>query len=119
MSPVDAYARTRASSLHGKSRDGEALIKAARLLDDARRHPKAPLSLTTALEFNVALWTVIQADLSGGGGSLPDGLKSDILSLSLFMDKSAAKLLEGHDADTLDAMIEVNRNLASALLSKH
>ncbi|MBT3238687.1 MAG: flagellar protein FlaF [Rhodospirillaceae bacterium] len=117
MSPVEAYARTRSASLHGMSRDGEALIKAARLLNTARMHPEDTKSLAEALDFNTTLWTVFQADLSGEENTLSDELKADLLSLSLFMDNSAAKLLEHYDADTLDAMIEANRNIASALLT--
>jgi len=116
MSPIEAYTNAQSSSLQGVSRDGEALIKAARLLHAARIRPDDAAALAEALDFNVTLWTVFQADLGGGDNPLADAIKADLLGLSLFMDKSAAKLLEGHDADTLDAMIEVNRNLASSML---
>ncbi len=109
-----AYAQTHASTLSGPALEAEALVKAARLLEKARARADDPVALGEALRFNLVLWTLFQADLSDGGNALPDDLKAQLLSLSLFMDKSTARLIDGHDPETLQAMIDVNRSLASS-----
>ncbi len=113
-SGVQAYARTQIRPLKGPALESAALAKAARLLDDARRNPGNGAALGKALDYNLKLWTVFQADICEEANPLPGNLKGDLLSLSLFMDRSMARLLGGFDADILDAMIEVNRNLAKA-----
>ncbi len=113
-SGVRAYTQTQARPLKGTALESAALTKAAMLLDDARHHPGNGAALGKALDYNLKLWTVFQADLCEAGNQLPDDLKSDLLSLSLFMDRSVAQLLGGFDADILDTMIEVSRNLAMA-----
>lgn len=108
-----AYASTHASALGGGALEKEALLKAARLLDDARSNPGDGAALGDALRFNLDLWTIFQADVSDPATPLPDDLKQHLLSLSLFMDHSAADLLNGFDDRTLQAMIDINRTLAS------
>lgn len=110
---LSAYAQTHAATLTGPALEAEALIKAARLLERARARPNDPVALGEALRFNLKLWTLFQADLSDGGSPLPEDLKAQLLRLSLFMDKSTARLIEGHDPEILHAMIDVNRTLAS------
>jgi len=118
-SGVQAYTQTQVRPLKGPALESAALAKAARLLDDARRHPGDGAALGKALDYNLKLWTVFQADLCEAANPLAGDLKSDLLSLSLFMDRSVARLLGGFDADTLDAMIEVSRNLATAPAPKN
>lgn len=113
-SGVQAYAQAQVQPLKGPALESAALAKAARLLDDARRRPGDGAALAKALDYNFKLWTVFQADLCEAANPLPGNLKGDLLSLSLFMDNSVARLLGGFDADILDAMIEVCRNLAGA-----
>jgi len=111
-SGLAAYAQTQTRALSGRPLESEALAKAARLLESARTRPGDPGALGEALDYNLKLWTVFQADLAEPGNPLPDNLKGELLSLSLFMDKSAARLLAGYDEDVLRAMIDVNRSLA-------
>jgi len=115
-SAYSAYAKSHAVSLKGRGVEGEALMKAARLLEKARVAPQDRSVLASALKFNNKLWTVFQADLAEAGNPLPDKAKADLLSLSLFMDRETAKLLQAYDEQTLQAMIQVNRTLAAGLL---
>ncbi len=108
-----AYANTHRSSLSGNALEKEALLKAARLLDYARNNPGDKAALGEALHFNFDLWTIFQAEVTNPDNLLTDVLRQQLLSLSLFMDHSAAKLLNGIDTHTLQAMIDVNRTLAS------
>lgn len=107
-----AYAQARSGALGGEAVEKEALLRAARLLDDARQAPDDKAVLAKALKFNMALWTLFQADLAGDANRLPSDVKRDLLNLSLFMDNATHALTQAFDAKTLLAMIQVNRNLA-------
>ncbi len=96
--------------------EAQALTKAAMLLDKARHSVEHDYAAyATALTFNQTLWTVLQADLSGGGNDLPDGLRDDLLSLSLFVDRQTILALGDPRPEHLDSLIEINRNLAQGL----
>ncbi|MCW9033247.1 MAG: flagellar biosynthesis regulator FlaF [Alphaproteobacteria bacterium] len=115
-----AYAQTHSSALKGASAEGEALGKASRLLEKARLNPQDNVALAHALQFNQKLWTIFQADLADERNPLPDDLKTDLLSLSLFMDQTIAELSQGPTTqiitESLQAMIDINRSLATAIL---
>lgn len=96
--------------------EAQALTKAAMLLDKARQSVDGDYAAyATALTFNQTLWTILQADLSGGGNGLPDGLRDDLLALSLFVDRQTILALGDPSPKHLDALIEINRNLARGL----
>ena len=109
-----AYAIAHATVLKGGALEKEALLRAARLLDQAKRDPGNKSTLGDALSFNLDLWTIFQADIADPANSLPEDLKQQLWSLSQFMDSSVSRLLTALDTDTLQAMIDVNRTLASA-----
>lgn len=109
-----AYANTHATVLKGGALEKEALLRAARLLDQAKQKPNNKSALGNALRYNLDLWTIFQADLADPANSLPEELKQQLWSLSQFMDSSVSRLLGALDSDTLQAMIDVNRTLASS-----
>lgn len=115
-SGYSAYAKASAKAPTGRRLEGEAFARAAALLDAAARAPDDAAALAEALKFNTMLWTIVQAELTEPSDALTDALRADLASLSLFMDKRAARLLQGHDRESLEAMVEVNRNIASGLL---
>ncbi len=108
-----AYANTHATVLKGGALEKEALLRAASLLDQAKRKPGNKSALGDALRYNLDLWTIFQADLADPANAMPEDLKQQLWSLSQFMDSSVSRLLGALDSDTLQAMIDVNRTLAS------
>lgn len=66
-----------------------------------------------ALVNNIQLWTVIAEDLSGKANALPDVLKADLLSLSIFAIKYSYGEI-GTPRD-LTPLIDVNAAMMKAL----
>lgn len=91
------------------------LLQAARLLDDARRNPDDMDALHHALRTNQMLWTIFQAAVTEDNCELPRPLRADILSLSVFVDKTTFARLADLDATKIDILIDLNRNLAAGL----
>lgn len=92
-----------------------ALTKAANLLEEAKGQMENRDALSQALRFNHLLWTIIQADIVEPENLLPDEIKANVMSLSIFVDKQTIKALKARQPDLLDALININRNLAAGL----
>ncbi|MGB0697377.1 MAG: flagellar biosynthesis regulator FlaF [Rhodospirillaceae bacterium] len=94
-----------------------AFTKAAVMMDDAKSKSDDKAAFTQALRFNHLLWTIIQADITEPQNTLPPELKANIMSLSIFVDKQTTSALRSGDVSKLDALININRNLAAGLRS--
>ena len=98
--------------------EAAALTKAARLLDECRHgwnEPDRANRLEEALRFNQRLWTFFQAELTRPGHEMPRELRVNLLSLSAFVDRRTFELLAEPRAEGLQALVDINRNIALGL----
>lgn len=116
--PTDAYQHGQRLALTPCAAEASAFTKAALLLVKAKYREDDYTSYATAVKFNQVLWTLIQSDLSEDPGRFPDDLRSDLLSLSLFVDKQTVKALSEPKAEHLEPLIEIDRNIARGLRAK-
>ena len=116
---VGAYRRAQQSALTPRGAEGMAFSKAAALLGEAGRRVDDYGAYASALRFNQMLWTVIQADVARPDSGLADGLKRDVLSLSVFVDRRTMTALAEPKAEHLAALIRINKNIAEGLLSRN
>lgn len=113
-------------NVEGNPRQTEvrALLEAAKKLNDVKLLMKEPVSkeieelYKTALRFNWRLWTIFQADLVDENNKLPNEVKVNLLQLSTFVDKRTISALSDlkPQAEKIDILININRNIASGLL---
>lgn len=115
---VQAYAQTQKSSMSPREIEAMAFTKAALMMEDAKKNLEDYDGYASALKFNQLLWTIIQADIVDKANQLPDALKANILSLSIFVDKQTIKALADTKIDYLDSLININKNLAEGLMTK-
>ena len=92
-----------------------AFSKAAMMMEDAKKKPEDQTTFEQALRFNHLFWTILQADIMDAANKLPNPIKANIMSLSIFVDKQTSKALRSGDPADLDIMISINRNLALGL----
>ena len=113
---LEIYQKAQHLAVAPSQAEAQALTRAPMLLAKARhsvnddRAPYAP-----ARPSNQTLWTIFQADLAGNAKDLPGGLRDDLLALSLFVDRQTILALGDPNPKHLDALIEINRNLARGL----
>ena len=112
---VGVYSNQQRQNLTPREAEAMAFTKAAVLLDEARKNPRDFEVFSQALRFNHLLWTIIQADVTDKANKLPPEIKANVVSLSIFVDKQTAKALGEGDANLLDALININRNMAEGL----
>ena len=73
--------------------------------------------LRDGLRLNWRLWTIFQTELSLEEGSVPTGIRENMLSLCHFVDKHTVEALNEPTTEKVMTLIEVNRQIANGLLS--
>lgn len=107
-----AYANTDKTGGNIRTLEGRAFAKAAQMLNDAS--VGSHTDLRYALEYNLRLWTLVQASVTHPNSKLPSDISSKLLSLSMFVDKCTQQICQTKNASFVGAMVDVNRSLASA-----
>ena len=74
------------------------------------------LTLAKRLKYNQLLWSIVQADVSEDSNALPDELKANLMSLSLFVDRQTTKALTDASEELFDSLISINLNISEGLL---
>ena len=98
--------------------EGRALMEAARRLSMAKDNPGDTSALVDTVRLNWRLWTIFQSDLSDPETDLPADLRSNMLSLCNFVDKRTVDILSDPKPQSLDVLININRNIAAGLLAE-
>ncbi len=69
-----------------------------------------------ALRFNQKLWSFVQTSVLDSTSRISGTLRINILNLSLFIDSHTIKSLVEPEAEKLDVLIDINVNIARALV---
>ena len=99
--------------------DAAAFSQAAYVLDQARQKIDDTDACEKALKYNQLLWSIVQADVAEGNNELPDELKANLMSLSLFVDKQTSKGLSDLTEELLDSLININLNISEGLMESN
>ena len=111
------YEQVILSALSQREIDGLAFAKAVFRLEEASKAVDDYDAYSSALKFHQMLWTFIQADVAADGNGLPDDLKANILSLSIFVDSQTIMALAEPNAEHLHSLIAIDKSIASGLLA--
>jgi flagellar protein FlaF len=96
--------------------DAAVLMIAADRLLDAKKIPDEDIFEETLL-YNKSIWTVIQSEMTEAH-PLPLEIKTNLISLSLFIDNQTDKAIGCRDPEMLDSLININRNIAAGLMHR-
>ena len=67
----------------------------------------------TALDWNRRLWSVLATDCAQPTNTLPDGMRANIISLGLWVNRHTSAVMAGREA--FEPLIEVNRSMMQGL----
>lgn len=112
--PYAAYTMAQKRTAGGRPLEAEAFIKSVRLLERAQLRPYDQHVLATALRHTWMVWTVVQASLANRRHPMPEKLKADILSLSVFVDRQIVRAMREGGSYGLQPLIDVNLDMARA-----
>ena len=115
---ADQTQRYRSPPAAGSSREIEAwaLTEAALRMRTAAESGDREAILVT-VRLNWRLWTFFQAELLGPECSLPEPLRSNLVSLAAFIDRQTVEILAQPDPSKLDVLVSINRDLAMGLMT--
>lgn len=115
----DAVKKYAAPPAAGNPREAEAWAMsqaALRMMSAKEQNDKQ--AMVDAARLNWRLWTIIQADLLSPESSVPDDIRSNMLSLSNFVDKHTVAFLAQPRPEKLDVLINIDRELARGLYER-
>ena len=98
--------------------DAAAFSQAAYVMDQARQKLGDEELGERALKYNQMLWSIVQADVSQADNTLPEELKANLMSLSLYVDKQTTVGLKDPSDELFDGLISINLNIAEGLMEK-
>ena len=116
---MQAYKEVQKSTvMSGREIEVAALTTTAQKLIDCQKHWQEEghfQKLDEALRLNQRLWTIFQAEMLRADNPLPEDIKNNILSLSLFIDRQILDILTEPVPEKLDNLINININIAAGL----
>ena len=118
QSAVKAYQD--AGNHAGSARDREAalFIKAAANLQKAKSEKSTREDWDYALEFNRKIWTFFVGELLDENHEMPKEIRENIVNLGIFTFNQTVKIMSEPRNDGVDALININRNIAEGLRAK-
>jgi len=107
----------------GRDLEGRILLKSAAMLEALKKRleagEKVPVQESgDVLEYNQKLWQFFVNAMKNEEHPLPREIKNNIATLGLFMFKRTLEVMIDTKPEKLQAMIEINRNIAAGLLTK-
>lgn len=111
---IQAYQNAAKKTEGPRQTEYRAFAVATRSLIDAASLPDTEVGRRAeALATNRRLWSLLAADCAAEGNSLPQGLRAQIISLSLFVDRHSSAVMR--DGAAWDVLIDINRTIMQGL----
>lgn len=83
------------------------------LMDAARTEPTDIHTRIDALDWNRRLWTALASDCSDADNALEQGMRAQIVSISLFVNRHSSAIMRGED--DFEALIDINKSIMQGL----
>jgi len=113
---AQAYARTSQTTSSPREIEAQALLKAARQLQDVQTNWAGPgKALDTALLFNRRLWSIFMSAAQTDENPQPLEVRQNIANIGVFVLSHTAALQISPQRDHFKPLIEINRNIAAGL----
>lgn len=115
------YIENRSQTLQGADIEAEILEQAAMKMRKVHKNWEQRdqfQAMDVALQFNQKIWNLFQADIGKNTNNLPDEIRQNILSLSVYVRKTTLQLLSEPSPSKLSSLIQINESLATGLKAK-
>ncbi len=112
------YQAAEKKTISGRETEARVLTEAALKLQECQNNWDSEdneSKLAEALRYNQKVWSIFQAELTKENNPLPDQLRKDLLRLSVFVDRRIFETIASPSPEKLNAVININRNIAAGL----
>jgi len=111
---IQAYQTAAQKTESPRQTEYRAFAVATRGLIDAATLPATEIGRRgEALARNRRLWTLLASDCAAEGNTLPQSLRAQIISLSMFVDRHSSAVMR--QGASWDVLIEINRTIMQGL----
>lgn len=115
-SGAQAYQQVAKTVETPREREAALLMKAASMLQTIKDEwPEAEQRLHSALTFNRKLWTIFMTSATREDNPLPADTRQNIANLGIFVLSRTRELGFQPEARKLDALVQINRQIAAGL----
>ena len=113
---AQAYARTSQTTAPPREIEAQALLKAARQLQDVQANWTGPdKNMHHALLFNRRLWSIFMSAVETNDNPQPLEIRQNIANIGVFVMKQTIDMQLNPDPAKLKSLIDINCNLAAGL----
>lgn len=111
---IQAYQNAARKTETPRQTEYRAFAAATRGLIDASSLPDTEVGRRAeALAANRRLWSLLASDCAADGNSLPQGLRAQIISISIFVDRHSSAIMR--QGASFDVLIDINRSIMQGL----
>ncbi len=116
---AQAYARTSQTTAAPREIEAQALLKAAKDLQDIQDNWSGPdRNMHKALLFNRRLWTIFMAAAEANDNPQPKNVRQNIVSIAVFVMRQTIEMQLDPDPAKLKSLIDINCNIAAGLAGR-
>lgn len=113
---AQAYARTAQTTASPRDIEAQALLKAARKLQDVMNNlGYSEAEFDDALLFNRKLWSIFVGDAMNDSNPESLEIRQNIANIGIFVLTQCAALKLQPDTSKFQSLIEINKNIAAGL----
>jgi flagellar protein FlaF len=114
---VQAYQKTLRSTESPRDTEYRLFAQVTQALIDAEKAGRADMPrLIDALDWNRRLWSALAGDCASEGNQLPQAVRAQIISISLWVSRYTSEVSQGKSG--IEALIEVNRSIMAGLVQR-
>ena len=116
---AQAYTRTSQTTAHPREIEAQALLKAARQLQEVQANWTGPdKNMHKALLFNRRLWSIFMTEAEANENPHPLELRQQIANIGMFVLTRTVEMQLDPDPSKLKSLIEINCNIAAGLAGR-
>jgi flagellar biosynthesis activator protein FlaF len=113
---AQAYARTSTTTASPREIEAQALLKAARQLQEVQANWNGPdKAMQNALLFNRRLWSIFMSAAQANDNPQPLEVRQNITNIGVFVMKQTVEMQINPDPAKLKSLIDINCNIAAGL----
>lgn len=111
-----AYNKQQANNESLRVTEGRALLRCAARMEAVQDPSVDYFTYCEAVRQNQKLWTIFQASVFEETSNLPKDLVDLLRSLSIYVDRRSIRAYVEHDAQILNVLIGINKQIAAGLM---
>jgi flagellar protein FlaF len=113
---ASAYSRTSQTTASPREIEAQALLKAARQLQEVQTNWAGPdQNMHNALLFNRRLWSIFMSAAESADNQQPLEVRQNIANIGVFVMKQTVAMQTDPDPAKLKSLIDINCNIAAGL----